>query len=192
MLLTNTTELEAVNELLLTIDESPVNTLSGLSGLTDASVAVDVLRSVCRSVQSAGWFFNQDKDYPITLNGSSEAVIPSGVLKIKPSAQESRTLVPRNGKLYDMTERTYVLTAEPTVDIVWFFDFETLPETARNFITISAARKFQSRVQGSEAIHKFTERDEQVAMIELQYEENRFAKANTLSGSSDVSEIWVR
>lgn len=192
MILTPTTELEAVNEMLLCIDEAPVNTLDGISGLTDAAVARDVLRSVTRAVLARGWFFNQDTEYPITLNGAGEAVIPAGVLKIKPSRSESLKLIPRNGKLYNLEDRTYTLTAEPLVDIVWFLDFETLPETARHYITVLAARNFQTKVQGSDLIHSFTSQQEQEAFGNLQYEENQYARANWLNDASEISEIHQR
>ena len=54
---TRTTQLEAINTMLSTIGEAPVNSLTG-SLPVDASMAVNILNEVNREVQSAGWKFN--------------------------------------------------------------------------------------------------------------------------------------
>ena len=54
------TELEAVNILLTTIGEAPVNTLTG-NQVTDVSIANQVLNEVSREVQSQGWHFNTEQ-----------------------------------------------------------------------------------------------------------------------------------
>ena len=53
----NTTELEAVNSMLATIGEAPVNSITGTLPL-DASLAKNTLNEINREVQSAGWHFN--------------------------------------------------------------------------------------------------------------------------------------
>lgn len=54
---TRTTELEAVNTILSTIGEAPLNTLTG-SLPVDGTIAKNVLSEVAREVQSQGWHFN--------------------------------------------------------------------------------------------------------------------------------------
>mgnify|MGYP001400660828 CR=1 FL=1 len=60
MALTATTKLEAVNLMLSTIGEAPVNSLT--SGLVDAELAETILASVSKAVQSEGWNFNTEKN----------------------------------------------------------------------------------------------------------------------------------
>ena len=62
---TPTTELEAVNIMLSTIGEAPVNNLD--SGLVDAETAETILKNVSRDVQSHGWNFNSEPDYTLRL-----------------------------------------------------------------------------------------------------------------------------
>ena len=57
MALSGTTELEAVNTLLHTIGEAPVNSLTGTLPI-DATLANNTLSEVSREVQSAGWHWN--------------------------------------------------------------------------------------------------------------------------------------
>ena len=65
-----TTQLQAVNSMLSTIGEAPVNSLD--SGLVDAETAETVLNEVSRDVQSFGWNFNTEPDY--VFNPNSERV----------------------------------------------------------------------------------------------------------------------
>ena len=62
---TRTSELEAVNTILSTIGEAPLNTLSG-SLPVDGTIAKNVLSEVSREVQSQGWHFNTH--YKVTLS----------------------------------------------------------------------------------------------------------------------------
>jgi hypothetical protein len=64
---TVTSKLEAVNVMLTSIGESPVNTITS-STTTDVSIAIQILDNVSREVQSVGWHFNSDTNYKLTKN----------------------------------------------------------------------------------------------------------------------------
>ena len=64
------TELEAVNVLLTTIGEAPVNTLTGKQ-TTDVAIAQQVLNEVNREVQSRGWHFNTEYDVELIPDTSN-------------------------------------------------------------------------------------------------------------------------
>ena len=70
---TRTTELEAVNTILSTIGEAPLNSLTG-SLPVDGTVAVNILSEITREVQSAGWHFNTH--YKVTLTRDTGNKIP--------------------------------------------------------------------------------------------------------------------
>ena len=72
-LTTRTTHLEAINTMLSTIGEAPVNSLTG-SLPTDASMAKNILDEVNREVQSGGWKFNTS--YKATLSRDTNNKIP--------------------------------------------------------------------------------------------------------------------
>ena len=55
--ITPTTELQAVNTMLSTIGEAPVNSITGTTTV-DVSVAKNILDETSMSVQSQGWNFN--------------------------------------------------------------------------------------------------------------------------------------
>lgn len=171
---TPTTQLQAVNSMLSTIGEAPVNSLS--SGLVDAETAETVLNEVSRDVQSFGWNFNSEPDHVFNplANGYVQLYTdPSPVLRadLAKSVTKYRSTeseyVQRGGLMYDKVKHTYVINKPLTLDIVVFLDFTLLPEVARRYITIKAARLFQERVVGSDNLSAMNRADEQQALFAL-------------------------
>jgi hypothetical protein len=157
------TELEAVNVLLTTIGETPVNTITG-NLVTDVTVAQQVLNEVSREVQSEGWHFNTEQGVKLTPNSSKEIIVPPDVARIDAKFID---VTMRSGKLFNLTERTFKFDNQLEVDIVYYQDFLDLPDQAKRYITVRAARIYSDRMINSETIHQMTLRDEQKALIAL-------------------------
>ncbi len=195
-MLSPTTELEAINTMLSTIGESPVNTVED-TGNVDVVIARQILQSVSREVQARGWHFNTEKNYNITPNSEGYLVLPNTVLKVDtvyPDA--SKDVVVRGSKLYDRENHTYVFTDAVKVDMTVLLTFDELPEVARNYVTIRASRIFQERVVGSDTLQAFNSQDEARAMVSLMEYEADTADLNILSGNYSVYRIlgdrpWV-
>ena len=81
MSLTPTTELEAVNTMLNTIGEAPVNTLVNMTSV-DALAALSVLQNVNRGVQVEGWFFNSEYDYPLVPDLDGNLPLPTNLMSL--------------------------------------------------------------------------------------------------------------
>lgn len=194
MELTPTTELEAVNEMLKAVGEVPVNTLEDL-GFTDAAVAQTTLRTKWREVLTRGWYFNKDYDYTFSPAADGRVVLPPNVLSVTPSSAEGRRIVPRNGLLWNATDRTDIYSPDdgPTVNVVWLYDFEKLPESARRYITVAAVTKFQADQLGSDVSYKYTKDDERFALSVLLDEERLYEpRGNMFNDAQDVLEVWQR
>lgn len=192
--LTPTTELEAVNELLKAVGETPINSLDNL-GFTDAAIARDTLRTKAREVQSRGWYFNRDATYTFTPATDGTVVIPPNVLSLRPCTAETRRIVPRNGKVWNADDSTYTFASDsgPILEVIWMYDFESLPETARRYITCRAATQFQTQVMGSDQLFAFTKDDEKFSLDALMVEERLFEeRGNMFNDSTDVQEVWTR
>ena len=171
MTTTVTTKLEAINTMLTAIGESPVNTITS-STTTDVSIAIQILDNVSREVQSVGWHFNTDTNYLLAKNSSDQIVLPSNCLRVDNSNKDADLdLVERNRKLWDRENHTYTITKDIRVNITWFLEFTELPETARRYITIRAARIFQDRMLASETLHAFHQVDELSALSALKEHE---------------------
>ena len=165
-----TTKLEAVNVMLTSIGEAPVNSL--ISGLEDAELAETILENVNKETQSKGWIFNTDLKIKLTRNPTDNHIeLPNNYIRVDTRntlRNSSKDIVERGRKLYDRIANSYTFTSGVQVDAVVLLDFTDIPEVARRYITIRSARIFQDRVLSSPNIHGFQLVDEQQAYIELQ------------------------
>lgn len=183
-----TTKLEAVNVMLSTIGEAAVNSLS--SGLLDAETAETILSNVTRSVQTTGWSFNEEVDYTLSPDSDGILNLPANCLRVDLAKSESKyrnanfDYVQRGTKLYDKINHTYAINETVKVDMIIILDFDELPESARRFVSIRAARIFQERVVGSETLSRFSEDDESTAWLDLLHSESDVNDYNIFDDSS--------
>lgn len=149
-LITATTELEAVNECLENIGQTPVSSILGDLGV-DAQMALNFVRKVNRELQSMGWNWNTEKNYLLTPNGDKDILLPYGTLAVDSTGYDrDRDVVMRSPLLWDRDNHTYAFDKPIRVSITISRTFEEIPETARRYITLRAARIFQNRVEGRE------------------------------------------
>lgn len=175
------TELEAVNEMLMSIGQAPVSTLA-VTGIKDVNIARAELTKVSRRVQSQGFNWNSDEGYSLTPDIDGHVLIPAGAIKVDATDKFSNYVIRRNGAkglcLYNKDDQTFVFTEAVDCDIVWAYDFEDLPETARCYIATAAGRKFQSRIVGSRILDAFQAEDVQIAWTLLIREERASRDTN--------------
>ena len=156
--LTPTSELEAINTILSVIGESPISSLSEVSSVADAVTAQSILSEVSRQVQTKGWHFNTEKDFELTPDTyNKEILVPTNALRVDSMGDDREMdVVQRGNKLYDRKKHTFQFDKSIKCDLVVLLPFDQLPQAARHYITIKAARIFQSRTVGSEALYQFT------------------------------------
>tara|TARA_R100001129_G_scaffold49548_1_gene34244 strand:+ start:1336 stop:1944 length:609 start_codon:yes stop_codon:yes gene_type:complete len=184
------TELEAVNVMLQNINESPVNSLDTAFG--DALMANQMLHNESRKVQSIGLTCNTDYEYTITRDPSNNINLPTTALKVivpRGTNEGTRDLVQRGQKLYDRKKNTYALTDDVKVTLVTFLEWTDLPQVVRNYITITAARKFAAQVVGDKDIYLLTQQDELEARTEFIREQVDSEQANILTDSNSSFSI---
>ncbi len=169
MALALTTKLEAINTMLSNVGEAPVNSLSG-SLTADVRLAQNILDEVSRDVQSAGWHFNTEKDVPLAPNSENRVELSDGVARVDlegDNIDSSYDVVVRGSQLYNRKDRTYTFTATKKYTVTYMLDWGQLPESARRYIMIRAARIYQDRLVGSETLSAFSRSDEQGALFSL-------------------------
>lgn len=187
-----TTELEAVNTMLQAAGADPVSSLD-VSADSDVTNARSILAETCKQVQSQGWDFNTDERYPMARTIAGEYVVPANMAAIDVSDDFPEVrLTERAGKLWDQEKFTFTWDRELTFNVTWLFPFEELPQTARHYINMKAARKFQARMLGSESLGKFTAQDESEAFSIFTDAEALDAHHNILTGNRSVSRVLNR
>ena len=169
-------KLRAVNEILFTIGESPVNTLE--SGLADAALAERVLDDMSRQIQLTGWHGNTLYEFVINRNVALQIPLPINALKVD-------TVNPRSGRnegsptpsghidaamrlsadktLYllfdvDNNRETWPNNSSLTVDMVLYLDWDELTPALQLYIEKVASRRFQSGAMASKVLYATTQR----------------------------------
>ena len=173
---TRTSELEAVNTILSTIGEAPLNTLTG-SLPVDGTIAKNVLSEVSREVQSQGWHFNTH--YKVTLSRDTNNKIPlaTNIVRVEVDPRRyskvSYDIVQRNNELYNLAKNEDTFdTNFKDATVVYLLPFDEIPEQAKRYITIRSARIFHDRTLGANTIHKFSQEDEAKSLSILKQAES--------------------
>ena len=145
----------------------------------DVAIALNTLREVSREVQAEGWSYNTEFDYKITPDSNNEINIPDDVLQMDLNGGYPENIekdaVFRGGKLYDKKAHSYKWTAETVyVDIVWYFDWESIPAPIQAHIVARAAAIVSSRIIGDSNQYQILQQKEAVTRSQaLEYECNQ-------------------
>lgn len=184
-------ELEAVNELLESIGQTPVSNLE-VSGLGDVSLARGLIRRVTRAVQLHGFDFNTDETYELSPGANGVIRVPEGVLRIDPSTATSALKRRRHPDgywaIWDGENKTWTLEEPVEFTIVWSYPFEDMPDSARHYVTLSAARKFQKRIIGSDSLDGYNAEDEFRAWTLLNRDERASRDTNLFSRNPTLAQ----
>jgi len=91
-----------------------------------------------------------------------------------------------------MKDRTDIFSGSIEATIVYLLDFLKLPETAKRYCIIRAARVFADRLVGSKDIRSFSERDEMEARAKLADYEYGVDNINMLRDNPDTWSVVDR
>ena len=186
-----TTELQCINIMLAAIGEAPINSLVGLLP-ADAVTAQSTLLEANKSIQSEGWSFNTEIDVTFTRDGSNQINLPTNILRIDANVNHHPTIDPiqRGTKLYDRQNNKYEFDEDLICTVVYFREFDEIPEPARHYINIQAARKFVDRIVSDQALRTYTLQDEQRARAILMETDLANGDHNLLRGDPSLTSIF--
>lgn len=190
-----TTELQAVNVVLEACGQRPVGSLD--SPGEHAATAIKRLGESNVETQAEGWAFNTDDCFEIDPTTAGEIVLPANTLLVRqitaklpvpalsggstpptgpalvmvPGTLRSRVVI-RGGKLYDRKLHTFNIGVPVQVDLTVCLPFEDVPQNARWYITLKAARRMAAGKLVSGTVYQFTKADEDQARIRMEQEED--------------------
>lgn len=161
-----TTRLNALNIMLNTIGEPPITAENSTN--LDAAMAGNILDEVTKEVQKMGWVFNTEEGVTLTANTDGEIPVSPSVLRLKIENQtQRRQYVHRGDRIYDRKNRTYAISGTLSATLIRNLVWDKLPEDAKRYITIRAARIFANRMVGDGESHGYTMLDEMQARSDL-------------------------
>lgn len=162
------TELEAINMMLTNIGETPVSTLNSTGDLY-VSVARQMLYDVSREVQTVGWYFNTEVNYPLPRDTTGKITVSQNVITLDLTDDYFEyDAVLRGNKLYNRKDHSYVFDQNLKADLTLFLSWDELPQPARQYVAIVSARRFQKRYQPDDYTTKVTADEEIMAKAQLE------------------------
>ena len=164
-----------------TLTQSKVETRVETQANPDVAIALNTLREVSREVQSEGWTYNKEFDYELTPDSNNEIIIPDNMLQVdlnissKRSGNRQFDSIIRGGKLYDRIKHSYTWTDESVyVDVLWYFEWEHIPDVVQAYIVARAATVVSSRIIGDGNQYQMLQQKEAYARaMALEYECNQ-------------------
>lgn len=219
--ITPTTELEAVNAMLSAVGQAPIDDVD-TSEAVDVLMAVAILREAVRFVCAEGWRFNTLLGYELLPYDSFDFVDSKGVttplnvfvppefaLSLKPANVtemqgvdfvQAAPLVFSGGEvpvvLFDRSTNRDGLPASKFpavyVDIIRALGFTQMPQEARDFATIRAARQYAQQVVGSAELGTFSGQDELMALRKLKREHGEVEDYNMFQQSDTAAFLGGR
>ena len=205
-------KLQAVNDMLWSIGESPVQSLE--SGLGDAEQAESILDRMSRQIQLKGWHVNTLRATELTKNGDNQFTLAVNALKVD-------TVNPRGGRqtstpnhsshinavmkrsaddtkwiMFDIDNNTEFWTdSDPdklTVDTVSLLEFAALGPALQMYVWTMAAHRFQNGAMGSKVLHELTLEDVADALAQAVQEDTENEGQNLIRDNAHVRSIVYR
>jgi hypothetical protein len=191
MPLGTTSKLQAINMMLGTVGTAPINSLTG-SNSADVAMAQNILDEISVAVQSMRWHFNTETDVEMSPDSTTGFIsIPPNALTVDVDDTVESDVAIRGGRLYDKQTHAYVFAEAVKAKVTYALEWDDLPQAARHYIAIRAARVFQDRFVGSEKHHAFSLRDEMTALATLKDYEGETAD-HTIFDHPSVSRVIDR
>ncbi len=210
------TKLEAVNEMLRSIGETPVNSLA--SGLPQAASAEAFLDAMNRRVQLRGWHVNTRYSFQLTKNAGNQFALPVNALWATPvdprlGFTQQRTIsldnsghltaAPRMSAdatkwlMYDMINNSEVWPATinvptMTVDLIELLNFIDVTPFLQYYILVMATREFQKGDNQSIVLNEFTAESVNEAQQLAETEDESLEENNVLQESPTMYDIAAR
>ena len=177
--------------MLAAIGEAPVNSLTGTLPV-DVKLAQSTLTEVNKEVQSEGWSFNTEIDVTLTRDGSNHVSLGTDVIRVDPNTHDHTDIdaIQRGLKLYDRKNNKYEFTKDLICTVVYFRTFDEIPEPARRYITIKAARIFVDRLVSDDGLRTYTQQDEVRARAILMETDLSNADHNLLRGDPSLTSVF--
>lgn len=160
------TELDAVNTIIGTIGESPINTLEDMTDV-DAINALRILRNISRQEQARGWSFNRVPCFTLHPEEDNKIRWNDNFLFLK-SHLPCHKLIHSGEYVKDLMRDSFIFCQPINVEIVLYVPFEELPEQMRSYVLAKACFEFQASYFGDDTLVKVTQMKIQEAWQHLQ------------------------
>ena len=159
-------ELDAVNSILMSVGESPVNTLETQS--PEVAIAQTTLRQVVREVQAEGWTFNSEFAKKFLTDVNDQVLLGDDIIQIDTNRYhhlDTYDVIRKDGKVYDRYshKNTFPEDEHLYLDVIYMYAYEDIPQPFKDYITAKACRIASTRMVSDLEIANALQQDEVIA-----------------------------
>lgn len=179
--------LTVVNDMLGTLGEAPLNTLTDAH--TYRGACLSTLDKVNKATQAKGFWYNRE-NLTLTPNPLDfKLYLPGDTINVRCAVEPA--LVQRGNLLYDTFNGTPLFDAGKSVDVILvrLIPFEQLPEIAAWSIAADAILYFQRAYDGDAQRTRELALVADAARLPLNAEETRQLRANLIDGNAKLQYI---
>lgn len=177
-------KLTVINRMLATMGQAPLNSLTEAHAFRDAGVSVLDFKN--QEIQAEGWWFNLEQLKLSPSPTDSNIYLPGDSLEVRTL---SRTVVERDGRLYNLDGDTYTFTEDQWVVLVREVPFEQLPHLAAAYIAAEAVLDFQKNYDGDGTRTQRLERDVAVARAKVNAAMTRNRRPNFINSNIRLQQL---
>jgi len=182
------TELAVINEALAMCG---IATVADLVSPTrqDVIKAQETLTEVLHMIATTRNYYNRYEKITLTPNVSDEIDIADDVFDVE-LRDDSRQVIVKNAKLYDLTNNTFTFTdSSVEADVTYHLGLDDLPEVIKRYVTYALARKLYLKLFGPSPHLQVLAAEEKMAYDTMQRWELESMDANMIN-HVDRRRIW--
>lgn len=141
------TRLDAVSEILLSINELPIDIDDDIQNVHIASIVNKHLNIAKRKILKKGWYFNE---YSVELSPdiNGHISVSENYLSVD-GGTDYPNVIMRDWKLFDKDTFSYVFDGSLTIDVIENMDFEDIPsESLASYIVATALMSAYTAIIG--------------------------------------------
>ena len=177
-------ELDAVNELLASIGEEPLDDLDIMP--PSGNTALMLLRRQSRDLQDEGYWFNRSSGVVLTPDVGGEIAVPAAALSVD---GETEDLIVIGSRLFNRTTNTFIFTASVTCEISYHRPWADLTSVVRRYITALALERFIEGFPSADPTSASRQRNLMRAQVSFKRAELRAGDYNIRSNSAVQSTL---
>ncbi len=182
------TELEAVNQMLRAVGQTPVTSITA-SSPRQVLLAQAEFAAVVKRIQTSGWHWNTLRTTSPAPDGSSNITVPSTYLSVDVDPYGSdrcEDIIKVGDLLFDRGNDTDEFSSTLEILAVVERALADIPDAFYEWMVAEASRRFHASTHGDPARDRELRSDEQVARGAARKEEFRTRDANRLTNSKVI------
>jgi hypothetical protein len=185
--MTTTTKLLAINEILSLVG---INTVADLTdpARQDVLQALQTFDEVLRQLATTRNYFNRYAKITLTPDINKEILITSDIYDVELSDSNIQVVI-KNGKLYNLSDNTYLFDNSEEADVSYYLDIDSIPEVVKRYVLTTTARKLYFKLFGPSTHLQVLVEEEKMAYSTFQRWELESADLNMIS-HVDRRRIW--